>query len=155
MSLICKVLNYLLYHCHQTLNILKKQTTKEDPLRFPGFHREPVIISFTIPNYYYDCLGNLNFGYTLKTTNDFHYLLLIPREFMLQGHMVPELGLHTSHVLSNIIWNTFGLLLEGRNQRKLCYFLLPSQTHYKPTLIILCSATHTAQLRTSWVTQLW
>lgn len=65
---------------------------------------------------------------------------------MLQGHMVPELSLYTSHVLSNVIWNTFGLLLGGRNQKKLCRFLRPSKTHYKPILVILCSVTHTAQL---------
>lgn len=39
------------------------------------------------------------------------YLLFIPKELMLQCHMVPELGLHTSHILSNTVWNTFGLLL--------------------------------------------
>lgn len=102
--------------------IKKTQKTKEDPYRIPDCHRAPEIIWFTIPYYYYNCLGNLNFGYTLKTTNVFHYLLLIPRELMLQGHMVPELGLHTSHVLSSIVWNTFGLLLEERNQRKLSTF---------------------------------
>jgi len=55
--------------------------------------------------------------YILKTTNDLHYLLLISKELMFQGHMVPELGLHTSHVLRNIIWNTFGLLLARRKIR--------------------------------------
>lgn len=134
-SFIPKVLNELLYLCHQTQNVLKSRRPKEDSY------------IFTTPNYYYDCFGNFSFDYSSKVTYGFHYLLLIPRELMLQGHMVPELGLHTSHVLSNIICNIFGLLLEEEITEIFITFYFQANRTVSPLQGFFCSASQYCMVR--------